>query len=123
MFLLGHFGKTWSALWAAWDRIGASWERLGIALGMPWDYSGPLPWEQFWGCLGQTVFAGTPTASRWLSSTAPAHKNKPAGSMDDGGPSVPSVMVSGTTLQTLPSTRAGDEDDASFINSLKLNLD
>ena len=38
---LGHFGQSCGALWATWGCIGASWERLGIALGMPWDYSGP----------------------------------------------------------------------------------
>ena len=67
---LGHLGQSWGALWATWGCIGASWECLGIALGMPWDYSEPH-WEK--------MCTGTPTASRWLSSTAPAHKNRPAG--------------------------------------------
>ena len=67
---LGHLGQSWGALWATWGCLGASSECLGIALGMPWDYSGPH-------CKKRD--RRTPIASRWLSSTAPAHKNRPAG--------------------------------------------
>ena len=77
---LGHLGQSWGT----WACIGASWERLGIALGMPWDFSGPH---------SRKMSAGTPIASRWLSSTAPAHKNRPAGIC----PAVPPVPAKRST--------------------------
>ena len=42
---LVHLGQSWGALCTTWGCIGASWGRLGIALGMPWNYSGPH-WEK-----------------------------------------------------------------------------
>ena len=107
---LGHLGQSWGALWATWDCIGASWERLGIALGRPWNCSGPH-WEK-------SVRQDTHRKPMALSSTAPAHKNRPAGIC----PPVPPVTAkrstncrSGPTFHT-----RWDQDDASFTNSLKL---
>ena len=64
--------------------LGAHFGPPGAASGRPGSAL-----ELLWGCLGTIlgligkkmlkVSAGSPIASRWLSTTAPAHKNRPAG--------------------------------------------
>ena len=48
------------------------------------------------GHIGTLVSAGTPMASRWLSSTAPAHKTKPPG-ICPAIPAVPPVPAKRST--------------------------
>ena len=81
---LGHLGQSWGALWATWAALG----RPGGALELLWGCLGTIL-----GLIGKKVSAGTPIASRWLSSTAPAHKNRPAGICPavPGVPGVPAV--------------------------------
>ena len=86
----GHLGQSWGALWATWACIGASWERLGIALGMPWDFSGPHS--------KKNVHSDTHRKPMALKYRACAQKltrwNLPAG---PAGPTVP-----GETVHKLP---------------------
>ena len=65
-----HFGAPGAALGCLGDALGPLWDTLGSMLGCLGIILGHI---------GHLVSAGTPTASRWLSSTAPAHKNRPAG--------------------------------------------
>ena len=65
-----------------------------------------------------------------LSSTAPAHKIKLLGTLpqipripqipsDPADPADPAEVVAASPPRTLPSTRAGGQDDVSYTNSLK----
>ena len=100
---LGHLGRSWGY-------IGVSWECLGTALGMPWDFSGPH-WKK-------SVRGNPHRKPMALKYRACAQKIDPlefacrSRRSRRNGPQ--------TTVQDLPSTRAGDQDDVSFTNSLKL---
>ena len=68
-------------LWCTLGNLGAHFGPPGAALGRP-GCALKLLWEclgTILALIGEKVSAGTPIASRWLSSTAPAHKNKPTG--------------------------------------------
>ena len=82
------FGHPLGSLWLSWATFSLPLGVLGLPLAPFWPPLG-RPWDPL-GCLGAPVGSpgrpwglwlalGTPTASRWLSSTAPAHKNKPPG--------------------------------------------
>ena len=113
--LCGLFGTPWAVLGHTLGHLGLHWDVLGASRDS----------------IGDFASTGDPFASRGLSSTAPAHKNRPAGICIriPEVPEVPEVLEvnqcdvhSGprTAVQDLPSTRAGDQDDVSFTNSLKL---
>ena len=99
-------------LWSTWQ-LGAHFRTPGSPSGRLRGVSG-----QHWRfCVHRRPFA-----SRGLSSTAPAHKNRPAGICIRIFKVNQCDVQSGarTAVQDLPSTRAGDQDDVSFTNSLKL---
>ena len=125
-FLLFLFGEPLVFLWGTLGSVAAQVGPPGPALGHP--RSGL---ELLWGCLGiilgrirEKMSAVTPIASRWLSSTAPAHKIDPLEFARRSRRSRRSRQSRGngprTVNQDLPSTRAGDQDDVSLTNSLKL---
>ena len=98
-FSLGSLGLSLGRLGAPLGRLGAHFGAPGAALGCLGDALGPLrdTLGSMLACLGIIlghsgilVSAGTPIASRWLSSTAPAHKNKPPG-ICSAVPVVPAV--------------------------------
>ena len=110
------FGRPLASHWGTLGNLGAHFGPPGAALGR---LGSAL--KLLWGCLGiilaligKKASAGTTIASQWLSSTAPAHKNKPAG-ICMPVPRVPGVRGNGprTTVQDLPSTRAGCQDGVS----------
>ena len=97
---LGHLGQSWGALWATWACIGASWDRLGIALGMPWDFSGPHSRKNVrWDTHRKPM----------ASSTAPADKNRPAGTCQPVQPVPPVPAKRSTNCRSGPTfhTRRG----------------
>ena len=104
--LCGLFGAPWAVLGHTLGRLGLHWDVLGASRDSMGDFASTR--DSF--------------ASRGLSSTAPAHKNRPAGICIEIHPDEPMWLGNGprTAVQDLPSTRAGDQDDVSFPNSLKL---
>ena len=112
---LAPFGVPWAPLGASLGTLWLPWDAHGLSLaifGPPWPPLGPH-WEK--------VSAGTPTAGRWLSSTQPGDKNKPAG-IHIRIPAVPGVLGvpgkwSTNSCSDPPFTRAGDQDDVSFTQT------
>ena len=96
---LEHLGQSWGTLWDTWVSIETSSGCLGTAL---------------------EILRPPETPSQAEGSQVPRLRTK----ID------PLELASGlcrsrrngpqTTVQTPPSTRAGDQDDVSFTNSLKL---
>ena len=123
--LWGALGSLWDALGRHWDALGHTLGHLGLhwrVLGMPWDRFG-TPWARCWHVWGSfwDIFelrcAEPP--SRADGSHVPRLRTKTsllelARRFRGNGLR--------TTVQAPRSTRAGDQDDVSFTNSLKLYL-
>ena len=83
-FILLSLGRLWASFW---EPLG----RLGLPRGPPWRHFGPplAPLGlrgAIWGTLGSQgelgmtlVQNGRPIPSKWLSSSAPAHKKRARG--------------------------------------------
>ena len=103
---LGHLGQSWGALWVHWGVLGAPCNCFGDALGL------------FWASLEKKCPPGHPSQAdgfqvpRLRTKTDPLEFARRSRRSRRNGPQ--------TTVQDLPSTRAGDQDDVSFTNSLKL---
>ena len=126
--LLGApFGLLWNALGRHWDALGHTLGHLGLhwgVLGMPWDHFG-TPWARCWDASGSfwailDIWCPQEPPPQADGSQVPRLRTKTSllefarrsyGSRRNGPR---------TTVQDLPSTRAGDQDDVSFTNSLKL---
>ena len=89
--LLSLFWEPLGPLWITLGSLGAHFGTPGDALGRLGDAVGAS-----WGSIGDLVSTGDPFASRRLSSTAPAHKNKPPGTCM-AVPPVPLVPVTRRT--------------------------
>ena len=111
--LFGSLGPPFRSLWvsldALWLRFGRLWGARGIpwgALGRPWDPLGDLGvFGSLWEPPPQADGSQVPrlrTKTSLLELARRSRRNGPR-----------------TTVQDLPSTRAGDQDDVSFTNSLK----
>ena len=102
---LGHLGQSWGALWDIWHCPPSSWERLGIALGLFWaSFEKKCP-------LGHPSQADGSQVPRLRTKIDPLEFARRSRRSRGNGPR--------TAVQDLPCTRAGDQDDMSFTNSLK----
>ena len=111
-FLLSFFGEPWAL-------FGTPWGAIGIPRGTLWG-----TWDCIgvsWGCLGTTSghlgldvgMSGDHLGTYWNSGVRRnPHRNCPA------VPGVPAVPAKRSANYS--STRAGNQDDVSFTNSLKL---
>ena len=110
---LGHLGQSWRALLGHlglhWGILGAAWNCFGDALGL------------FWASFEKKCLLGHPSQAdgsqvpRLRTKIDPlefASRSSRSSRSRRNGPR--------TAVQDLPSTRAGDQDDVSLTNSLKL---
>ena len=128
-FSLGSLGLSLGRLGRHWDALGHTLVHLGLhwgVLGMPWDHFGTWTrcchvWGSFWDILelwcpqeppSQTDGSQVPRLRTKTSFLEFARRFRWSSRSWRNGPR--------TTVQDLPSTRAGDQDDVSFTNSLKL---
>ena len=98
MASLEHLGQSWGTLWDTWVSIETSSGRLGTAL---------------------EILRPPETPSQAEGSQVPRLRTKIDPLELASGSSRSRGHGSQTTVQTPPSTRAGDQDDVSFTNSLK----
>ena len=107
--LWGTFGVSLGHLGLHWGVLGVPWNCFRDALG------------QFWDSLEKKCPPGHPSQAdgsqvpRLRTKTDPlefACRSRGSRRSRGNGPQ--------TTVQDLPSTRAGDQDDVSFTNSLKI---
>ena len=125
-FSLGSLGLSLGRLGAPLGRLGAHFGAPGTALGCLGDALGPLRDTLgstlacqgiILGHFGTLVSAGTPSQAdgsqvpRLRTKTSLLEFARRSRRSRRTGPQ--------TTVQDLPSTRAGDQDDVSFTNSLK----
>ena len=103
---LGALGLPLGVLWAPLDLFGLPLGPRWLSLGSPWatfaillKIGRPLPWN--------------------VTNSRNCHQ-KSASVYLPGGPGGPAEVVSWSAARTLPSTRAGGQDDVSYTNSLKL---
>ena len=125
-FSLGSLGLSLGRHWDALGHTGLHW---GV-LGMPWDHFG-TPWARCWHVWGsfwdilelwcpqeppsQADGSQVPrlrTKTSLLELACRSCQSRRSRRSRRNGPR--------TTVQDLPSTRAGDQDDVSFTTSLKL---
>jgi len=123
--LSGALGRQWDALGHTLGHLGLHW---GV-LGMPWDHFG-TPWARCWHVWGSfwdilELWSPQEPPSQADGSQVPrlrtktsllefARRSSRSRRCRRNGPR--------TTVQVRRSTRAGDQDDVSFTNSLKLNV-
>ena len=129
------FGSLWGAIGLPGGALGHTLGHLGLhwgVLGMPWDHFG-TPWARCWHVWGsfwdilelwcpqepppQADGSQVPrlrTKTSLLEFARRSNRSRRSRRFRRNGPR--------TTVQDLPSTRAGDQDDVSFTNSLKLTM-
>ena len=105
-------GRTLEHLGLHWGTLGAAWNCFGYALGLFWaTFEKKCP-------LGHPSQADGSQVPRLRTKIAPLElarrscRSRRSRRFRRNGPRTPA--------QDLPSTRAGDQDDVSFTNSLKL---
>ena len=123
-FLLS-LGNLWRLFGAPWAILGRTLGHLGLhwgVLGVPWNCFGDAL-GLFWASLEKKCPRKPPSQAdgsqmpRLGTKTDPlefARRSRGSRRSRGNGPQ--------TTVQDLPSTRAGDQDDVSFTNSLELSL-
>ena len=116
-------GNLWRLFGAPWAVLGRTLGHLGLhwgVLGVPWNCFGDAL-GLFWASLKKKRPPGHPSQAdgsqvpRLRTKTDPlefACRSRRSRRSRRNGPR--------TRVQDLPSTRAGDQDDVSFTNSLKL---
>ena len=127
--LWGALGSLWDALGRHWDALGHTLGHLGLhwgVLGMPWDHFG-TPWARCWHVWGSfwdilELWCPQEPPSQADGSQVPRLRTKTSLLEFARRSSRSRRNGPRTTVQDLPSTRAGDQDDVSFTNSLKLDL-
>ena len=88
------WGCLWAPLWLPWGRLGVPWRTA-----VPPELPGGVP--------------GHPSACQGRSSTATAHKNKPA-RICPRIPGGPGEVAARSAVRSPTSTRAGGQDDVSL---------
>ena len=103
----------WKPSWPLWSTLGSLGAHFGIPVspsGRPWDVSGQL-WR-FCVHRGPPSQADGSQVPRLRTKIDPPELASGSSRSRRNGPQ--------TTVQTPRSTRAGDQNDVSFTNSLKL---
>ena len=114
------FGNVWRFFGAPWAALGRTLGPLGLHWGTlraPWNCFGDAL-GLFWASLEKKCLPGHPSQAdgsqvpRLRTKTDPLEFACWSSRSRRNGPR--------TTVQDLPSTHAGDQDDVSFTNTLKL---